>query len=194
MPVRQSSARNPPDQAGQVPTALSLSAMLHRNSLVSTSKNDSGIVLIDLIGDPRQAFLAAEHRQHVEHAGRSRPARQGGTQRLRDRAELQTRSPRRRRGPPPRSRPRSSRPQRRSARRARRAARRAAARRAAPCAFSSIGSGRSANRNARRRPVPPASWRAPSAPAWRRASCALRFVVQAVGDRLAVLQIGQGAR
>ena len=41
-----------------------------------------------LIGDPREALVAAEHGQHVENAGRGRAAGQRRAQRLGDGAEL----------------------------------------------------------------------------------------------------------
>src|SRR5271166_1945147 len=41
-----------------------------------------------LIGDPPEAFLAPQHGEHVEDAGRGRAAGQRGAERLGDRAEL----------------------------------------------------------------------------------------------------------
>ena len=64
--------------------------MLHRNRLVFNGKNVSVVALIDLIGDPRQALVAAENGKHVEHAGRGRPSGKCCAQRLCDGAQLKT--------------------------------------------------------------------------------------------------------
>ena len=146
--------------------------------------------LISLIGDPRKAFLAAEHLQHVEDAGRRRLARQRRAQAAARYRRVSRRSLRIARARRPRSTPRSTRAARSGARAARPDAR--APWRRASAAFGSMTSGRCANRKS----APSSSSTSVFARAFRPGMAALQLrafrVVEGGELGRAVRQPGQG--